>query len=236
MQVERASVRKLMPLDAFSGPLSARVHRILKDAILSLVYRPGEILRKAEICEVLGVSRSPVSEAIAKLAGEGLVDVVPQTGTFVSRFSMDEIREGAFLREALEIAAVEQVAKTVTEAQLVLLRRNLRVQQALVEDNDIDGFYKKDGEMHDLIMSFTGYKRLAQLAETSWVQVNRARHLNLPSPGRIQETVREHQKIVEAIAARDPTAARRAIRHHLRQLIRYLEPLEIERPELFEPS
>ncbi|MFV2001598.1 MAG: GntR family transcriptional regulator [Paracoccaceae bacterium] len=228
--------KKLKPLDQFGGSLAAKVYFVLKDAILSLAYRPGEILRKGEICDALGVSRSPVSEAVAKLASEGLVDVVPQAGTFVSRFSMDEIREGAFLREALEVAAVEQVARTITEAQLVLLRRNLRVQEALVGDGDFDGFYQLDAEMHALILSFTGFRRLAQLAESSWVQVNRARHLNLPSPGRIQETVGEHQRIVDAIAAHDPGSARHATQDHLRQLIKYLEPLEIERPELFKPD
>ncbi len=236
MQGQKDADHQLMPLESFNGSLSVRVYLVLKQAILSLAYKPGEILRKSEVCEKLGVSRSPVSEAVAKLASEGLVDVVPQAGTFVSHFSMDEIREGAFLREALELAAVELVAQTVTDAQLVQLRRNLRVQQALVEDGDFDGFYQMDAEMHDLIMSFTGFRRLSQLTGSSWVQVNRARHLNLPAPGRIQETFREHQKIVDAIAARDPDAARQATRHHLRQLIKYIEPLETERPELFKPS
>jgi len=236
MQEKNLPDRHLLPLNNFSGALSARVHGVLSHAILTLAYRPGEIIRKSEICAALGVSRSPVSEAIALLATEGLVDVVPQAGTFVSRFSMDEIREGAFLREALELAAVEIVAKTITDAQLVLLRRNLRVQHALAEDEDFDGFYETDAQMHDLIMSFTGFKRLSQLAGSSWIQVNRARHLNLPSPGRIQETVREHREIVDAIEARNPKAARRATRRHLRQLIKYLEPLETERPEVFDPA
>jgi DNA-binding GntR family transcriptional regulator len=235
MQGQKHPDRQFLPLESFSGSLSVRVHRILYDAIISLAYRPGEIMRKSEICNALGVSRSPVSEAIAMLASEGLVDVVPQAGTFVSHFSMDEIREGAFLREALELAAVELVAETVTDAQLVLLRRNMRVQYALVEDGDIDGFYQLDAELHALIMSFTGFRRLSQLAGTSWVQVDRARHLNLPSPGRLQETVQEHQRIVDAIAARNPADARTATQHHLSQLIKYIEPLETERPELFGP-
>ncbi len=226
----------LKSLDQFDGTLSVRVYQALKEAILSLAYPPGEMLRKRTICEALGVSRSPVSEAIARLAAEGLVIVVPQAGTFVSRFSMAEIREGAFLREALEVAAVEHVAKVVTEGQLVLLRRNLRMQQVLVEDEDFDGFYQLDADMHVLILSFTGYKRLGLLAESSWVQVNRARHLNLPTPGRLQETLDEHQQIVDAIAARDVRRARQATRNHLRQLVKYLEPLERERPELFEPA
>ncbi len=222
-----------MSLDEFNGPLSTKVYLVLKNAILSLTYRPGEIIRKGEICEKLRVSRSPVSEAITKLATEGLVDVIPQAGTFVSRFSMDEIREGAFLREALELAAVELVATTITDEQLVLLRRNLRVQQALVDDGDFAGFYQMDTELHGLIQSFTGFKRLGQFAESSWVQVNRARQLILPSSGRIQETVNEHQNIVDAIAARNPEKARKAMLDHLRQLIKHLEPLETERPELF---
>jgi len=235
MQAEKTVSHRLAPIESVSGSLSARVYHVLKDAILSLGYRPGEILRKSEICDALGVSRTPVAEAIAKLANEGLVDVVPQAGTFVARFSMDEIREGAFLREALELAAVEHVAQAITDEQIAQLQQNLQAQYQLVEADDIDGFYQKDAEMHDLIMSFTGFKRLSRLAATSWVQVNRARRLNLPSPNRIQATIQEHQQIVTAIAARDPQAARQATRYHLRQLIKHIEPLESERPELFEP-
>lgn len=225
---------RLTPLDAYAGSLSGKVYLSLKDAILSLAVRPGEILRKGEICAQLGVSRSPVSEAVTRLAAEGLVDVVPQAGTFVSRFSLDEVREGAFLREALELAAVEAVAESITEVQLVELRRNLRVQEALVADGDFKGFYKLDAEMHRLILSYTGFRRLAQLAETSWLQVNRARQLVLPNRGRVAETLQEHHAIAAALEARDPEAARQATRKHLRQLIRHVEELEDKHPNMFE--
>jgi DNA-binding GntR family transcriptional regulator len=212
------------------------VYQTLRHAILSLDYRPGEILRKPEICEALGVSRSPVADAVARLQTEGLVDVVPQAGTFVARFSMQEIREGAFLREAIELAAVERVAGIITDDQLTLLRRNLTVQVALVADADIAGFYAMDAEMHELLLSFTGFPRLAQVSETAWAHVNRARQLILPVPGRIQATLAEHQAILAALEARDPDAARAAVRSHLRQLITYLEPLERDRPDLFNPN
>lgn len=201
-----------------------------------MVFRPGEILRKAEICEALGVSRSPVSEAVARLAAEGLVDVIPQAGTFVARFSMAEIREGAFLREALELAAVELVAATITDDQLVRLRRNLRLQQVLLADGDFAGFYQTDAQMHELILSFTGFRRLATLADTSWVHVNRARQLILPAPGRVQTTLAEHQAIIAAIESRDPAAARAATQSHLRQLMTFLEPLTQIHPEFFAPG
>jgi GntR family transcriptional regulator, rspAB operon transcriptional repressor len=234
-QEENQPRRPLRPLDGFAGSLAQKVYLSLKDAILTLTFRPGEILRKPEICAELGVSRSPVAEAVARLAAEALVDVVPQAGTFVARFSMEEIREGAFLREALELAAIDMVSRSITDDQLVELRRNLRVQEALVADGDFKGFHQLDAQMHELILSFTGFRRLATLSETSWVHVNRARQLVLPAPGRVQATLKEHHAIIEALEARDPDAARAATQYHLRQLILILEPLVRERPELFAP-
>ena len=226
---------RLTPLDAYHGSLAVRVYHSLKDAILSLDLAPGEILRKGEICDRLGVSRSPVAEAVTRLAAEGLVDVVPQAGTFVSRFSMDEIREGAFLREAIELQAVEAVAGRVTDDEIALLNRSLRLQEVLVADGDTAGFYDEDARMHELILSVTGFRRLAQVAQTNWLQVHRARRLVLPNSGRVAETLDEHRAIVAALRDRDAAAAREATRRHLRQLLRYIEPLERERPELFDP-
>jgi GntR family transcriptional regulator, rspAB operon transcriptional repressor len=234
LQVENPPRRPLRPLEGFAGSLAQKVYLSLKDAILTLTFHPGEILRKPEICAELGVSRSPVAEAVARLAAEALVDVVPQAGTFVARFSMEEIREGAFLREALEVAAVDLVA--ITEDQLILLRRNLRVQEALIADGDTAGFYQLDSQMHELILSFTGFRRLSTLSETAWVHVNRARQLILPTSGRVEATLLEHQIILAAIEARDPAAARAAVRKHLRQLIPFLEPLVHTRPDLFTPK
>lgn len=226
---------RLQPLDGFFGSLAQRVHASLREAILALSYAPGEILRKPEICEALGVSRSPVAEAVARLQAEHLVRVVPQAGTFVARLSMQEVREGAFLRQALELAAVERVAETITEAQLVELRRNLRIQAAHVADHDFAGFHATDAMMHELILSYTGFRRLSVLAESAWVHVNRARRLLLPSPGRVEKALEEHHAIVAALENRDAMAARTAIQLHLSQLITMLEPITAAHPDLFDP-
>ena len=235
-EVDLPPRRPLRPLTAFHGSLAQRVYATLREAILSLSLRPGDILRKPEVCEALGVSRSPVSEAVARLAVEHLVHVVPQAGTYVARFALAEIREGAFLREALELAAVEIVARGITDDQLAELRRNLRLQAGLVEDHDVAGFYRADAEMHELILGFTGFPRLAVLADASWVHVNRARQLILPQPGRVAATLAEHRVIMAAIEARDPMAAREATRLHLGKLIGILEPLAQNRPDLFDPE
>lgn len=216
------------------GPLAHRVYLSIRNAILTLEFAPGSNLRKAPICEKLGVSRAPVSDAIARLASEGLVDVVPQSGTRISYFSMTEILEGAFLREALELATVAKVALDRTEDQLKQLKRNLRLQELLIEDEDIDGFYQADEDLHTLLMEFTGYGRLTGVAQSVSSQVSRARMLLLPTPGRIFETLEEHRAIIDAIAERDELAAQKAMKHHLGQLMPRLEKLAEDRPELFD--
>ena len=115
-----------------------------------------------------------------------------------------------------------------------MLQRNLLVQQAFVDDLDVQGFYQLDSEMHNLILSFTNYRRLATMAETSWLQVNRARQLILPNQDRVAETLAEHKAIVSALQARDPKAARQATKKHLSQLLLHLEAIEIDRPDLFD--
>jgi len=223
----------LRDLATLEGSLAQRVYLAVKEGILSLDFPPGAILRKGAICETLGVSRSPVSEALTRLSEDGLVDIVPQSGSRVSYFSMPEIREGAFLREALELAAAAKVARDRSEDQMMRLNRNLRLQTLLVEDNDYAGFFEADQEFHAMLMRFTGFGRLSEIAEAVSLQVLRARILLLPEPGRITDTLVEHEAVLDAIRARDPDAVREAMRHHLDQLMPRIEILSRTRPDLF---
>ncbi len=234
LQAAGYSPLPLRPLAAFDGSLAQRTHAALKEAILTLGLQPGAALSKPDICAHLGVSRSPVSEAFARLAVEGLVDVVPQAGTFVARLSVQEIREGAFLRQALELAAVERVAGTITPDQIGLLHDNLDLQARLIVEQDSQAFHRADAALHELIHSFTGFRRLTQVADTAWVHVNRARRLILPQPGRVGRTLEEHRAIVAALDARDAPRARAAMQHHLDQLLILLEPEIAARPEVFD--
>ena len=224
---------RLRDLATLEGSLAQRVYLAVKECILSLDFAPGAILRKGEICDALGVSRSPVSEALTRLSEDGLVDIVPQSGSRVSYFAMSEIREGAFLREALELAAAAKVARDRSEDQLMRLNRNLRLQALLVEDDDHAGFFEADQEFHAMLMRFTGYGRVSEIAEAVSAQVLRARILLLPEPGRVPDTIVEHEAILDAIRARDPDAVRAAMRHHLGQLMPRIEVLSRARPELF---
>lgn len=222
-----------LDINGLDGPLSQRIHSALRSHILELRLKPGEILRKSALCEQLGVSRSPVSEALGKLASEGLVDIIPQSATRVSRFQMAELLEENFLREAVEVAAVALFTERRDEEQVMKLSRNLRLQKLLVEDGDVQGFFEADLEFHDLILSFLGFPNVARVAEDLTLQLRRARKLILPKPGRAGEAVAEHEAIFAAIEAGDPEAAKAAMTLHLRQLIKSIKPLEEQHPEYF---
>jgi len=227
---------KIRTLDNFQGSLTDRTFLAIREAIMELNFLPGEIIRKHDICNALGVSRSPVSEALAKLRNEGLVEVVPQSGTFVSRFSLQDIKEGAFLREAIELACIEILASNISEQQLIDLNRNLKLQKVLAETDDYQGFYQLDAEMHGMIMDFTGYKNLAKVTKTGWVQVDRARQLLLPVDGRLKKAFQEHRAVIKALEQNDVALAREKMRTHLNQLILLLTPLEKKHPHLFDNS
>jgi len=224
---------RLPAIDDLSGSLAQRVYQSLRESILTLEYRPGAVIRKSVICEQLGVSRQPVSEAIARLSTEGLVDVIPQSATRVSRFSLADLRESSFLREAVEMAAVAHVAERRSEEQLAHLVRALRMQEMLYEDGDQAGFYQADEDFHSLLMELTGFPGVVATAANVSIPLKRARLAILPEPGRPVAVIAEHRAIVEAIRGRDAAAAREAMHVHLGQLMSRLEPLERERPELF---
>lgn len=228
-----ADVTKLPSLSDLTGSLADRVYAAVKSAILCLDFPPGALIRKSAVCDWLGLSRSPVSDALTRLSSEGLVDIVPQSGTRVARLSMDAVREDTFLREALEVAAARHAALHRSEETLARLMRNIEMQRLLVADVDGEDFFRTDETFHLTIMNTTGMTRLPTSVRAISQHVDRARLLLMPEPGRMTDTVEEHVLIFEALRAQDSLAAEQAMRHHLRQLIQRLEPLEAERPDLF---
>lgn len=210
-----------------------RVYGAIKEAILALDFPPGATIRKTAICDWFGLSRSPVSDALIKLSSEGLVDIVPQSGTRVARLSMAALREDAFLREALEVAAARHAALHISDEALARLSRNVEMQKLLIVDVDKEDFLKTDVAFHEIIMGTTSVTRLPATVRTLSQHVDRARLLLLPEPGRLSDTVEEHVQILNAIRDKDSTRAQEAMRNHVQQLISRLEPLETARPDLF---
>src|SRR5689334_12699780 len=123
------------------GGTVRRVQDVIRDAIVRLDLPPGTAIDKAALCTRLGVSRFPVSEALGRLAAEGLVEILPQRGTRVARIDVADCRQAMFIRRALEIETVRAVAPRADAGLLAALDRNLREHQGALGADDANRFH-----------------------------------------------------------------------------------------------
>jgi GntR family transcriptional regulator, rspAB operon transcriptional repressor len=204
---------------------SERVYNYLRRHIRELDLPPGAPLRKNEIALECGVSRAPVSEAIARLAAEGLVDVFPQSGSFVSPIRPEDIRECMFIRMALEVEAVRRIAAKRDSQLLVRLEANIRAQAEALDKQELDiaNYDDLDEALHAEIIAAIESPRARHLLETARVLLDRPRFLALPEHHRPEETFKEHKRIVDAIATGDPEFAAAAMRVHLTMVTQAIE-------------
>lgn len=192
-----------------------RVYVTLRQRIRDLELQPGQPLRKDELGAEFGVSRAPISEALMRLAEEGLVDVFPQHGSFVAAIRKEDVREGMFIRMGFETEAVRCIARAASPEQLTSLDANLDAQSAALLRNDLHGFYELDEAFHELLFRHVGHRRAQHFLDAARAQLDRIRRFVLTSKGRPQATLDEHRRIVEAIRMQDPEFAAAAMRAHL---------------------
>ena len=213
----------------------AMVYDHLRTAIIGLELKPGARIDKIELCDRLQVSRQPLAEAIARLADERLLVVEPQKGTFVARISLADVAEAAFVRRALEVATVAAIAPGMDEAMLKRLERILSYQAAALRAADPDEFYALDVRFHMMLFDRLAMRRIVDAVESSRAPLERIRRILLPTPGRRQNTLREHRAIVAALTARDAGKAAAAMGAHLDQVMEELKQFAARQPDLFEP-
>ena len=199
--------------------VTTEIYRALRADIVAMRRTPGEPIVEKHLADSFGVSRTPVREALLRLADDGLVEIFPQSGTIVARIPMNALPEAIVIRTALEGAAVRHAAERATRSQIAVLRANLMLQQEMDAAGDLNGFHEADEQFHAQISDIAGYPGLWNLAQQVKVHVDRYRRLTLPEPGRIAHVIAEHALIVDAIADRDPAQAERRMAAHLDNLL-----------------
>ncbi len=205
----------------------------LRQAILSMALPPGAPLSEKELTERFGVSRTPVREALIRLAEERLVDIFPQSGTFVSRIPVAALPEAVIVRKALEQAALELCLARIDDSGLAALERLIARSEAMAGIGDQDAFHAADEAFHEAIATFGGHPGIWRVASQAKTQIDRCRRLTLPKPGRMAHVVAEHGAILEAIRLRDIQAARAALDDHLSALLPDVEALRGTYPGYF---
>lgn len=215
------------------GAITDAVADALREAIVALQLKPGQAIVKSSVCEALDVSRFPVSEALTRLADEGLVSIYPQRGTEVSLLRRDELQEFLVMRSALEAEVARRIAPDVDDALLARLDENMFLQKRACAQEDNLAFFKLDSAFHDILYGALGYDRMSQMITRIRNNVERARRM-LDSRRRIDDTLIEHEKIVQALRDRNPDEADAAMRAHIGSVMALLSRMADSQPDMFE--
>jgi GntR family transcriptional regulator, rspAB operon transcriptional repressor len=206
------------------------VYETLRRKVLTLELPPGAALSENELAAALGVSRTPVRESLILLAEEGLVQVFPQVGSFVSRVDPDGVADAQFLREAVELAALDDMPLDPDPEIVAELHENLDRQQA--PGIDLEEFFGLDEAFHHGLLRLSGHARAWSTVVAAKGHLDRARRLGLketpPAPFAAQ-----HLEIFRAVLDRDLDRARATMRSHLRAVFEDIERIRIRSPELF---
>jgi len=199
--------------------ISDEVYSALKERILSRQFAPGERLNLSQLEEQMGISRTPLKDALNRLALEGLVEIQPRKGTFVVILTPAEITESFDVRRVLEVYAVELAVQRITESQLEHMYDLVKALRQLTDIEDWDGIYREycsmDHDLHRLILEIAGNRRLKETWEKINVHVEMARTRYGELERERYRTQEEHEEILRAFESRDLPRLQQVICHHI---------------------
>jgi GntR family transcriptional regulator, rspAB operon transcriptional repressor len=232
------SVESLAPLrlDASgrAGSIAEQVFRTLRSSIVTLRLTPAAALSEQEIADRLKVSRQPVREAFIKLSEIGLVRVLPQRGTFVTRISAKAVMDARFVREAVECAIARRASAGIGKSAIDELRAIIGEQRKAARAKDEDAFFVLDDAFHRSLANAADCAYAWKVVEEAKGQMDRVRFLSIPDTMPTEVPIVQHQAILEAIAAGRAAAAEQAMKEHLREILKSLPRLAGAFPDMFD--
>lgn len=198
-------------------PLREVIFNTIREAIIIGELKPGERLMEVQLAEKMGVSRTPVREAIRKLELEGLVEMLPRKGARVANLSEKDIMDVLEVRSTLDGLASSLSALRITDDEIKELKHILAQFITCVEKNNLQGSIRKDVEFHDVIYRSSRNDKLIQISNNLREQVQRYRVIYMKDYSSSSELVKEHTEILDAISRRDPDAAMKVARLHIKK-------------------
>lgn len=229
MTEQRGRPKLVIDFDS-SKPLGEVVYNAIREAIVKNQFRSGQRLMETELADEMQVSRTPVREAVRRLESEGYVVMIPRKGTYVASLSFQDVQDVFEIRAALEALAAYNAALRATEEDIVDMRKSMEAEAEYWESSDLIKTIELDCEFHAQLYRASGNRRIEALVNELREQTYRWRSSTLATPGRLKFALDEHRKILAAIEARDPKAARNAAFDHVERsrdillgLMRYQE-------------
>jgi DNA-binding GntR family transcriptional regulator len=200
---------------AGADSLVDRAYNLIRQRILDNVYPSGYRALEREFAEALGLSRTPIREALLRLEAEGLIELIPRHGARVLPVSAVDMREIYEVLTALESTAAEMVTRKRPGAnELLPLSEASRDMTAALKDGDLDAWARADERFHRLLVGMAGNETLSQIVQHFWDRSHRARMVTLRLRPLPIHSTQEHNAIVAAIAAGDPEVTSQLYRAH----------------------
>ncbi len=196
-------------------PLRDVVYNTLRGAILKGELKPGERLMEIQLANKLGVSRTPVREAIHKLDQEGLVLMIPRKGAEVADITEKSLRDVLDVRKALEELAVKRACEKITKEEITELRNAGEAFETALAGKDVVEIAEADVQFHDVIYKATDNQKLISLLNNLSEQMYRYRVEYLKDERVFPRLAQEHEQIVDLIARRDPEEAAKVMCEHI---------------------
>ncbi len=210
-------------------PLRDVVFENLREAILEGNLKPGQRLMEVQLAEQLGVSRTPVREAIRKLELEGLVVMLPRKGAYVADVSLKDVIDVLEIRASLEGLAAYLAADRISDEDIKKLETIMQDFNQGKDEFDVDTLLKKDVEFHECIFKATNNSRLHQLINSLWEQVYRFRVTYISDYDSTKNIINEHQLILDAIKERDSKLAKKYAQEHIEKAEQFMIDKAINR-------
>lgn len=225
-----SSTFKLPPVHSNS---KTQIRDYLRDQIVSAELLPGRRLSENELAQEIGTSRTPVREAIQFLQREGLIEVRPQSGSYVAPIDMQSLLSNYLVRETLECRLVEEAAKNCAKADAQKLKRILARQKECHANNDDKAFFQSDEAMHECLMEISGHPKVWEIVHAAKAHLDRVRYLAVRDPVGVARIIKDHERIVDAVCSQDPTAASKAMKKHLSNVFHVIDRVRAENSEYF---
>ncbi|MFE4833832.1 GntR family transcriptional regulator [Arthrobacter sp. NPDC056691] len=203
----------------------------LRRRIISLQLPPGEPLSENELAQELGVSRTPVRESLILLREEGLVQVFPQIGSFVSLVDLGRVAEAQFVRVAIECASLKDAVVDATG--LAGLRGILAAQREAEAAGDVEEFFRLDEAFHRELLRLAGHESAWTAVNSAKAHLDRARRLSLIDTRPVSTLIEQHTAVVDALEANNRPEADSSLRVHLRGVFEDVKRIQASSPELF---
>ncbi len=188
--------------------------RVLKDNITSLELKPGSPISENELAKELGISRTPIREAIIDLHSALIVEIYPQKGSYISLIDSNLVEESRFLREVLDIAVIRLACQIRTDEDIAKLEENVKLQEFYLSNFDSNKIMELDNEFHKMIFTMTKKDSIYAMKNTMMIHFDRVRTLSLVC---VKDTkiVMDHTMMLEAIKNRDEDGAEELVKKHL---------------------